>query len=137
MSGVEHVGHAVFNITYIFTNTDSIKNVFKSFTPRIPIHRSYIMPKNRIETETQFLERTATPVELSVVISGSTTSTGILAYTHSLSAAPRTVVASIYGTGKYSATIGSISSTGIDINVFTGSNAANAAALTASLYIRP
>lgn len=95
------------------------------------------MPRQKFQPHEQYDQQTA--IFAYGITSGSTDNSGSLVITHSLAAAPRTVIAnSIFqgtsvATPQYSITVVNMNQTGSTLRFYgTGSGLVNAAAVTAS-----
>lgn len=94
------------------------------------------MPKLRIETDEQYRTRTATPLEIYRLISGSTTSTGVLGFTHSMGTTPAIAIGTYYGTQGYTISATNLSSTMVDFKVFNTGSALASTGVTASIWLK-
>jgi hypothetical protein len=97
------------------------------------------MPKSRIETGPQYQARITVPQEKFGYISGSTTATGILGYTHSLGTAPRYASATYHGTSPYFITTTAIGENTVDFKVWNtvpSGSAVVSGAVTASFLLK-
>lgn len=94
------------------------------------------MPKIRIETDEQYRQRSAPVTDLYRMISGSTTSTGILGYTHSMGTTPSVAIGTYYGTQGYTISATNLSSTMVDFKVFNTGSALASTGVTASIWLK-
>ncbi len=97
------------------------------------------MPKRRIETNEQYLKRVTVPSEKYGFISGSTTATGILGYTHSLGVTPTYAAATYHGTNPYFITTVAIGENTVDYKVWNtvpSGSAVVSGAVTASFLLK-
>lgn len=99
----------------------------------------HTMAKLRIETNEQYLRRIAVPSEKFGFISGSTTATGILGYTHSLGVTPTYAAATYHGTNPYFITTVAIGENTVDYKVWNtvpSGSAVVSGAVTASFLLK-